>query len=435
MRLPPASGPRVLLLYADAVGATMASVGIRAVELARALAPHCATVTIAATVVDDPPQDGIRYVTFAPHDPATLAPHLRGVDVVVAQPQWPAHMALLRRSRARLIFDLYDPETFPTIEHFAGRPAPLRRLMSAYSIDRAAEAMRIASHVVCATERQRDLWLGALLAGRTITPALYDRDPSLRSVIDVVPFGIPRDAPRPAAVDPIRTRFPAIGAGDEVVLWNGGIWPWFDAPTAIAAVGDLVARRPGVRLVFMGATAFGPAQRASRAAREAAGRLVDRVVFFNDAWVPYAERGAWLLAADCALSLHHDHLETRFSSRTRLLDCFWAGLPVVCTRGDEFAERIEHDGLGATLAPGDAAGAARALEAVLDRGRAAHRPALARAAADHAWDQVAAPLTGFVTTGGAPRRLGPRRSLRPTERVRHAGYRAARAVLRGMPRL
>ena len=34
---------------------------------------------------------------------------------------------------------------------------------------------------------------------------------------------------------------------------------------------------------------------------------------FNDGWVPYEERGAWLLQADCAVSTHRDHLETRFA--------------------------------------------------------------------------------------------------------------------------
>lgn len=61
---------------------------------------------------------------------------------------------------------------------------------------------------------------------------------------------------------------------------------------------------------------------------------------FNDSWEPYAERDEWLAAADCAISTHVEHLETRYSSRTRLLDCFWAGLPVVCTTGDDLAARV-----------------------------------------------------------------------------------------------
>src|SRR6185503_10968946 len=58
------------------------------------------------------------------------------------------------------------------------------------------------------------------------------------------------------------------------------------------------------------------------------------------------ERGAWLLDADCAVSAHLDHLESRYAFRTRLLDCFWAGLPIVCTRGDELADRVERERLG-----------------------------------------------------------------------------------------
>ena len=60
--------------------------------------------------------------------------------------------------------------------------------------------------------------------------------------------------------------------------------------------------------------------------------LRDRVVFFNFGWVPYAERGRYLLEADVAVSAHFDDIETRFAFRTRFLDCLWAGLPVVTTR-------------------------------------------------------------------------------------------------------
>src|SRR4029079_11875445 len=68
--------------------------------------------------------------------------------------------------------------------------------------------------------------------------------------------------------------------------------------------------------------------------------LRDRVVFFNFGWVPYAERGRYLLEADLGVSAHFDDLETRFAFRTRLLDCFWAGLPVVTTRGDSLREVV-----------------------------------------------------------------------------------------------
>ena len=137
------------------------------------------------------------------------------------------------------------------------------------------------------------------------------------------------------------------------MLWNGGLWDWLDAESVIRAVAQLSPERPRLRLVFMGASGAAQArdaeERAQALARELG--LLGRVVRFNDGWVPYEERGAWLLQADCAVAAHRDHLETRFSHRTRLLDCLWAGLPIVCTRGDELAERIARDGLGEAVPP------------------------------------------------------------------------------------
>ena len=144
----------------------------------------------------------------------------------------------------------------------------------------------------------------------------------------------------------------------------------------------------------MAVTANHPAAaKSTKAARELAGELglLGSVVHFHEGWVPYAERGAWLTQADCAISAHADHLETRFAYRTRLLDCFWAGLPVVCTSGDDLAERVAREGLGAVAPPGDADALAAALEGVLERGRDAYAPSLRAAAERQTWERVAEP--------------------------------------------
>ena len=54
-------------------------------------------------------------------------------------------------------------------------------------------------------------------------------------------------------------------------------------------------------------------------------------------WVPYDERADFLLDADLGVSTHLEHIETAYSFRTRVLDYWWAGLPVVATDGDTFA--------------------------------------------------------------------------------------------------
>jgi hypothetical protein len=201
-------------------------------------------------------------------------------------------------------------------------------------------------------------------------------------------------------------------------------------------VAALHAARPAVRLVFMsGVATHPPAIRAIERTRALAAELGvrDDVVLFNDDRVPYAERAGWLLQAACAVSTHVDQLETRYSFRTRLLDCFWAGLPIVCTEGDELAGRVARDRLGAVVRPQDPEALRAALEEVLDAGRAHYAPALAATADAYRWSNVARPLVGFATAPGPVPRLGDslagRTSVRASQRGRWYGYRAARATL------
>jgi glycosyltransferase involved in cell wall biosynthesis len=421
---------RVLIAYADRVGDSMGGVGIRAVELARVLRAELgADVTIAAAETDAG-DVGVPVVTFEPHAPRTLDAELRRADAVIAQPGWPSLMHRLSRSGARLIFDLYDPEAFGTLEHFAGRPPRMRALMGAYAVDRTLDALARGHHVMCAGERQRDLWLGAMLAAGQVTPAVYDADPSLRGFLDVVPYGLPLAPPARTGSQP-REQL-GLEPGDEMVLWNGGLWSWLDAATAIRAIGLLRERRLRAKLVFMGGSSAAPARRATAEARglaDSLGLLGDGVRF-NDGWVPYAQRADWLLDADCAVSAHADHLEAHFAFRTRVLDCFWARLPVVCTRGDELADRVARDDLGAAVAPGDPGAVADALERGLERGRADFAPRLDVAAAEHTWPRVAAPLVRWLDS--PPPAAAPawrRTDRRPAQQLRSAAYRAVAGAL------
>jgi hypothetical protein len=122
-------------------------------------------------------------------------------------------------------------------------------------------------------------------------------------------------------------------------------------------------------------------------------------VHFRAGWVPYAERGRFLAAASIGLCTHHDHLEARFSFRTRLLDCIWARLPIACTGGDALGDLVEHEGLGATAPPGDSEALATACAFMLeDDARAASaRAALDRLAPRLTWKEVTRPLREYCT--------------------------------------
>ena len=70
-------------------------------------------------------------------------------------------------------------------------------MLDTLTLDRMVAALHDGHHFLCASEKQRDLWLGMLLAERLIPPDVYDRDPGLRSILDVVPFGVPSAAAAP----------------------------------------------------------------------------------------------------------------------------------------------------------------------------------------------------------------------------------------------
>jgi glycosyltransferase involved in cell wall biosynthesis len=263
---------------------------------------------------------------------------------------------------------------------------------------------------VCASEKQRDLWLGSLAALGRLTPEQYGADPTLRSFIDVVPFGIPQDSPQSRG-RVLKGVIPGIGESDKVLLWGGGIWNWFDPLTVIRAVAELAQRRDDIRLYFLGLkhpnpdiTEMAMTRRAVELAKEL--DVLDRHVFFNFGWIPYAERASYLLEADLGVSAHFDNLETRFAFRTRLVDCLWAGLPMVVTRGDALGELVTARGLGRAIDFVDAQGWADAIEALLDDDTA-YRGAQANIAAvrsEFAWPRVIAPLARLIDIEASPTR-------------------------------
>jgi glycosyltransferase involved in cell wall biosynthesis len=126
--------------------------------------------------------------------------------------------------------------------------------------------------------------------------------------------------------------------------------------------------------------------------------VADRAVFFNDSWVDYADRQNYLLEADAGVSTHFSHVETTFSFRTRILDYLWAGLPMVVTDGDHFADLIRAEGLGLVVDAEDVGQLADALERVLfdEEFAAEARENIARVRERYYWATALAPLVEFV---------------------------------------
>jgi glycosyltransferase involved in cell wall biosynthesis len=400
---------RVLLVCTDRIGERMAGVGVRYVELARVLATRH-TVTVAAPSGSDRTDDATRLVVYEPGDERGLAAIAAGFDAVVS-PVLPA--AVVHRARpavARWVFDLYDPEALESLELLSHRPRVEAGLRHRQLGDRLTVALRAGDAFICASERQRDLWLGALMAIGRLTRDAYEADPSGRALIDVVPFGLPPDPPAAAPGVGMRGRWPGIGPEDDIVLWAGGLWDWLDPITAIKAIDRLRGDRPSIRLVFLGSGRPGgqASMRMEGRARDLAARLglLGNQILFNDGWVPYDQRGAYLLEADVGVSTHLDHVEARYSFRTRILDHIWASLPTVATGGDSMSDVVEAAGAGLTVGYQDADGLAAALDDVLKRGRESYAARFVALQERFAWPSVAAPLVTLLEARSDAHRLG-----------------------------
>jgi glycosyltransferase involved in cell wall biosynthesis len=204
--------------------------------------------------------------------------------------------------------------------------------------------------VLAASPVQKDLWLSHMAAWNIIDPEEYDKDPELGEHIAIVPFGISNQEPK-ATTNPYLENFTAIKQKDPILLWGGGIYDWFDPLTLIRAVAIAKQKKSNLRLVFMGGKHPNPdvpqnkiVQKAIDLAKEL--DLLDKNVFFNKGWVDYNKRANYLKHATIGVSIHTKSLETQFSFRTRNLDYLWAGLPIVTTEGDFFADLVEKNNLG-----------------------------------------------------------------------------------------
>lgn len=374
-------------------------------ELAAVLGEHFA-VRLAAPAGSD----GV--AEYGPRSAASLACCMQGIDVMVAPPLAPALLAT--RHRPPWVCDLYNPELFEGLEVHAERSPRRRRALDVVRIDRLAYAARTAEAFVCASERQRDMWLGFLGASRRVRSADHARDRDLRELIDVVAAGVP-DAPATRSGRP-SLRGSALPADARIALWNGGLWPWLDPELVARAVAALRRTDPRWVLVVSGSTR--PRRETSAdATRSLRAHLAGGGLHVAADWTPYAERADLLLEADVGVCAHRRGVEARFADRTRLLDCVWAGLPIVCSAGDAMSDVVAARGLGRVVAPADEAALCAALTEVAERGRAAYADALAALAAERRWSAVAAPLVAAIE------RVAARPARRPDVVARAVGLR------------
>jgi glycosyltransferase involved in cell wall biosynthesis len=380
---------RIAVLAPEPVRPRMAGMGIRALELARALS---ADFDVRLLVPNDPSEarELAGKVEVGAVRPGELSMAARGVAAAVVSGH-AANSWFQEVPAVPTVADLYDP--FPVENlHYA-------RLLGEETArhDRATLDLALgrADFFLCASSEQRLFYCGALFARGRIGAANFPDDPSLERLVAVVPFGVPSETARGDRA--AGRRAAGLPADGPLVLF-GGVYDWYDPELLLDAWPEVLRRIPDARLLFFeNPNPETTPQRVFAKAREHARRIdpAGRSVFFSP-WLPYAARADLYAASDLAVTISSEGLETELAFRTRLLDAAWGGLPSVSVGGGSLARALEEAGgaFSSAREPSALAGRVADLLSEPDR-RARAGEAAARYAASHTWGSVVGPLAAW----------------------------------------
>jgi GT2 family glycosyltransferase len=389
---------KTLIISSEVLSKGMAGPAIRVFNFAKVLSEYM-DVTLAVPNRTEITGQGFNLVNF--EDDGQLREIIKGCDIILCGGMTFAKYRSIKDSGKYIVIDIYDPYNLATLAEYGGEPIKkqLETFESVHNIFN--EQFYYGDFFICASERQRDFWLGMLTALGRVNPYSYRQDPSLRKMIDVVPFGLPGNKPVHTK-NVLKGKVSGIGRNDTVILWGGGIYNWFDPVTLVKAMALVAKERDDIKLFFMGTRHPNPEVRQTDMSARTIElskklELYGKNIFFNFGWVDYEERQDYLLESDIGIITHPMHVETRFSFRTRILDYLWAGLPIISTKGDSLSDLIEKEGLGITVEEGDDKQLAEAIIKLAGDGDYYRKCAenIEKVSEKYTWDRVLAPVIEF----------------------------------------
>ena len=397
----------VAVLAPEPIRPRMAGMGIRALELSRALA---ADFEVRLLVPNDPAQArevaGSIEVVAAPLD--RLPQAARGTQAAVVSGH-AANSWFHAVPELPVAADLYDP--FP-VENLHYAPS-LGAETARHDRETLDLALSRADFFLCASSEQRLFYAGALLTRGRIGAENFPQDPTLSSLLAVVPFGVPDS---PARGDAARGRRAAGLPPQGPIVLFGGVYDWYDPGLLLDAWPRILRARPDARLLFFEnpnpeTTPQSVFDRTRKRAREIDPNG-DSIVF--SPWLPYPDRADLYAACALLVSISNEGLETELAYRTRLLDAAWGGVPAVAVAGGSLARELAAAGAAVECERDAATLASAVIGRLSDAAGRDHASAAARAfAAGRRWGSVAAPLRSWLETARPdPARLplpGPRR--------------------------
>ena len=389
---------KLLIVSSEVVSKEMAGPAIRVWNFARVLSEYMEVVLAIPNEVNLPEQE-FKIVQYKNDN--SLGEIIKDADIVLSGGTTFIKYPSIKNSDKFLVMDIYDPYNLATLAEYRDEPIDKRLSVHKLVYYNLNEQLHYGDFFICASERQRDFWLGMLAALNRVNPYSYNEDSTLRKMIDVVPFGLSDNKPMHTR-EVLKGKVEGIKKDDFVIIWGGGIYNWFDPLTLIKAMAEIGKSRDDVKLFFMGVEHPNPEVKKLQLVSKTVNLakklgIYDKNVFFNFGWVEYDERQNYLLESDAGIITHPEHIETRFSFRTRILDYLWAGLPIISTKGDSLSDTVEKENLGITVRENNVSDLVSAiLKLVDDKDYYSNCVRnIENTAKEYTWEKVCEPLIKF----------------------------------------
>jgi len=295
-------------------------------------------------------------------------------DGIVAVDFYPSLWATKLQTTAPIWMDLYgDPMTILQVDRY--RRGNDQGLWTHIAL--LGEVLRRGDAFSTCGLPQKHMLVGELALSGRLTHLSFGHEfvhPIYPGAAPVTPSGPETRAEKRA--------FLGIGPEDFVVLWAGGYNAWTDDDTLFRALEQMMAENPRAHFVSAGASTYEAPETtyARLEARSAASQYRDRYHLLG--WQPWQEIPSLYAASDIGISIDALHYETVYGTRTRLVEMFAYGLPVITSEGAELSYLIPGWGCGVTYPTGDWETLARELLALSgDPPRVARMAAAATATA------------------------------------------------------
>jgi len=200
------------------------------------------------------------------------------------------------------------------------------------------KALKRGDYFLCANGPQKHLYTGVLSALGIINPYSYKKDRIL-----VVPFGVESSLNINNPHNPYLEL--GIKKDDFVLLWFGGLYPWFNIRPLLNTIKKLSAENKNFKFVIVGGKNpynnhpdFVKQYDTTRAFIEE-NKLLDSSVYFVD-WVDFSDRINWYQNANAVISINNVGEENIYSWRTRVMDYVWGEVPMLTNGGDPLSDDL-----------------------------------------------------------------------------------------------